>query len=293
MSYNSGKKGPKVVISGYYGFDNCGDEAVLLSIVHCLRTLRPDVRITVLSNNPQKTAALYAVDAVNRWNPLSVALQLLSCRLVISGGGSLLQDVTSSKSLRYYLSVIKIAKLFRKKVMIYSQGIGPLNAGKNRVRVSRSLNRCHTITVRDERSLDLLKEIGITHDIQVVCDPVIALSPEDVDCAEAEDHLRGLIASDDMSKDRKPLLMAAVRQWGDGRHIAPVAEFLDKQIKGGWDVLLVSAHYPSDLEAANDIKHFMTEQPYLLDKCLTAKEFMSLTACADRVFSMKIGRAHV
>ena len=288
MSYNSGKKGPKVLISGYYGFDNCGDEAVLLAIVHCLKTLIPDIRIVVLSNNPKKTKALYTINAVNRWNPIRLALELISCRLLISGGGSLLQDVTSSKSLRYYLAIIKMAAIFRKKVIIYSQGIGPLNDEKNRMRVFRTLRRCHAITVRDERSAGLLKELGVKRDVQVVSDPVIALSLEDVESAGVEDQLRGLIASDDSRKDKKPLLMAAVRQWGDCKYIAPVAEFLDKQAKGGWDVLLVSAHYPSDLDAANTIKNLMTERPLILDKCLTAKEFIALTARADRVFSMRL-----
>ena len=130
MSLKSGKKSHKAVISGYYGFDNCGDEAVLLAIIHCLKKLKPDVRIVVLSGNPKKTRELYAVEAVNRWNPFSVAIELLSCRLLISGGGSLLQDVTSTKSLRYYLAIINIAALFKKRIMIYSQGLGPLNAEK-------------------------------------------------------------------------------------------------------------------------------------------------------------------
>ena len=100
------KKNPKIVISGYYGFDNCGDEAVLLAMIHCLKTHRPDVRITVLSDNPKKTQEMYGVKAVNRWKPLNIALAIFSCNLLISGGGSLLQDATSSRSLRYYLGLM-------------------------------------------------------------------------------------------------------------------------------------------------------------------------------------------
>ena len=282
------KKNPKVVISGYYGFDNCGDEAVLLAIIHCLRTLKPDIRIAVLSGNPQKTHELYSVESVNRWNPIRAALEIISCRLFISGGGSLLQDVTSSKSLRYYLALIRLAAVIRKRVMIYSQGIGPLTADKSRLRVFRTLNRCKTITVRDERSAELLRELGIKRDIHVTCDPVMAFSPDDIDVSAINNELRdiGLIGSS--HEDRKPLLMVTVRQWGDHSHIKPVAKLLDIQIKGGWDVLLAPAHYPNDMEALNEISSLMTEQPYILNKCLTASQFLALAAIADRVFSMRL-----
>ena len=78
-------KAPKVVISGYYGFDNCGDEAVLMSMLLCIRRLMPEVRIVVLSGDPPKTSGQYAVEAVSRWNPFRVLYAILSCRLFISG----------------------------------------------------------------------------------------------------------------------------------------------------------------------------------------------------------------
>ena len=105
---------PKIVISGYYGFDNCGDEAVLLAMLHCLKKTIPNARMTVLSNNPEQTRKQHGVGAVNRWNPVKIAIKLLTCNLLISGGGSLLQDVTSARSPGYYLGVIKMA-LFLKK----------------------------------------------------------------------------------------------------------------------------------------------------------------------------------
>ena len=288
MNPKSDGTGPKVVISGYYGFDNCGDEAVLLAMTRCLKKLRPDIRIVVLSNNPKKTRELYSVEAVNRWNPLYVALHLLSCQLVLSGGGSLLQDVTSTKSLRYYLAVINIAVMLGKRVMIYSQGIGPLDTERNRKSVSQVLNRCHTITVRDKRSEELLRELGVRQDIQVTCDPVMALSPEDIVSSGIADEASGISVLESTFEARKPLVMAVVRQWKDDRHNAPVAEFLDTLVKGGWEVLLVPAHYPNDMEALDKIVRFMTEQPRRLDYCVTACEFLALSAQAKMVFSMRL-----
>ena len=57
----------KVLLSGYYGFDNAGDEAVLYAIVRALRQVKPDIDITVLSNQPENTAQALDVKAVNRW----------------------------------------------------------------------------------------------------------------------------------------------------------------------------------------------------------------------------------
>jgi len=178
------KKGPKIVMSGYYGFGNCGDEAVLLSIVHCIRKLCPDARITVLSGDPERTREQYGVQAVDRWSPANIVPELLTCRLLISGGGSLLQDVTSARSPGYYLGVIRLALLFRKKVMVYSQGVGPLTLEKNRAEAARVLNRCHSIALRDAASADLLRELGVTRDMRVTCDPVMALGREDALGAE-------------------------------------------------------------------------------------------------------------
>ncbi|MCL1804556.1 MAG: polysaccharide pyruvyl transferase CsaB [Clostridiales bacterium] len=282
------RKGPKIVVSGYYGFDNCGDEALLLAIIHCLRKLRPDARIVVLSGNPAKTAAVYGVRAVDRWKPLSVAMELLTCRLLISGGGSLIQDVTSARSPKYYLAVILSAALMGKKVMLYGQGVGPLADPGNRKWAARILKRCHEIAVRDARSAELLKELGVERDIQVACDPVMALSYEDVNREEIRKELQEMNILDDSGRKRKPLLLVAMRSWKDNRHMAPVAELLDAQARMGWDVLLVPAFFPADMEAVNEIGNRMTERLYCLGQCLSAGQFLALTAYADRVFSMRL-----
>ena len=276
------------MISGYYGFDNCGDEAVLMAIIHCLKQLKPDIRIVVLSGNPKKTRKLYDVKAVNRWNPLKVALELLSCRLMLSGGGSLLQDVTSAKSPRYYLAIINLATILRKRVMIYCQGIGPLTIEKNRRKTSKAVNRCHLITVRDMRSEELLRELGVTCDIRVTCDPVLALTPEYVSSSEIVEDLRKMGIPDNAEEKRRPLLMVTIRSWRDDRHISPVSAFLDMQLKRGWNVLLVPAQYTSDIDPLKKVAESMTVQPFILDKCLTAREFFALTVHSDMVFSMRL-----
>ncbi|MDR0470073.1 MAG: polysaccharide pyruvyl transferase CsaB [Peptococcaceae bacterium] len=282
------RSGPKIVVSGYYGFDNSGDEAILMSIIHCIRKLQPDARIVVLSDSPEKTQDMYDVKAVNRWSPLEVAWEILTCRLLISGGGSLIQDVTSARSPSYYLSVIFGANMMGKRTMIYGQGVGPITREENRVRTAKVLNKCHAITVRDSQSADLLKELGVQKDIQVTCDPVMALSYEDVDKEEVRDYLVDMDILDGMGRKRKPLLLAAVRSWKEDKHLEPIAELLDARARMGWDVLLAPAHFPRDMEAIHKIANRMTERMYCLGKSLTASQFLALTTYADRVFSMRL-----
>ncbi|MEW6308131.1 MAG: polysaccharide pyruvyl transferase family protein, partial [Bacillota bacterium] len=116
----------RVTIAGYYGYGNAGDEAMLEAMLTGLRGLRPDVPITVLSGAPEATAGLHRVQAVNARSPGAVAKALLKSELVISGGGSLLQDDTSAQNLIYHLGILAFARWGGAKTMVYAQGIGPL-----------------------------------------------------------------------------------------------------------------------------------------------------------------------
>ena len=99
----------KILISGYYGFDNIGDESILNAVIKSIRARLPDCALTVLSHDPAGTRKKYGVEAVDRMAPLESLRAVRRCDMLISGGGSLLQDVTSSKSLRYYLAIIRLA----------------------------------------------------------------------------------------------------------------------------------------------------------------------------------------
>ena len=148
----------RIVLSGYYGFDNIGDEAVMYSIIKTLKEeIGDNTEITVLSNEPEKTASAYHVEAVNRWKYKQIIDAIKKSDVLISGGGSLLQDITGWKSVVYYLSIVVIAKLLRKKVVFYAQGIGPVNMKFNRFLIGWIANRVDYISVRDEHSKKSIK----------------------------------------------------------------------------------------------------------------------------------------
>ena len=167
-----------ILISGYYGFKNSGDDALLLSIIRELKQKKDGIKITVLSKNPQETEHIYKVKAVSRDNIFSLISAVMSCKMLLLGGGTLIQDGTSTKSLIYYLSVIKIAQFFRKKVMLYSNGIGPLK-DSNRKITKKILNKVNLITLRDSISKDELIKTGVTK-------PETVLTADSAFCIECD-----------------------------------------------------------------------------------------------------------
>ncbi len=162
----------KVLISGYYGFGNAGDELILHAIIAELKARRPDTQFTVLSAQPRQTALQQGVSAVNRWDPFQVFWAVRQCDAFVSGGGGLFQDATGSKSLYYYLMLIKLAKFFGKKVFVYAVGVNELKRF-NRFATTRILRLADHITVRETYSKELLEQWGCPAEkIEVTVDPV-------------------------------------------------------------------------------------------------------------------------
>ena len=159
----------KYVVSGYIGFDNFGDEAIASVLSQKLKSAGAE-KITLISSNPQKTAELYLVNSCGMFSFLPA---LINSDVLISGGGSLLQDKTSLKSLIYYLLVIFSALMLKKKVQIYAQGIGPINSAIGKFLTKSVLRRVNEITVRDKKSQELLKNWGIPS--VLVKDPMFEL----------------------------------------------------------------------------------------------------------------------
>ena len=107
----------RIVMSGYYGFSNAGDEAILNAIHRNLMKLPQNLKVKVLISNPEKAKEIYDFDMVDRFHIFSLLRAIHRCDLLISGGGSLLQDRTSTKSIMYYLTVMNLAKFMKKKVL--------------------------------------------------------------------------------------------------------------------------------------------------------------------------------
>lgn len=237
-----------IVISGYYGFRNSGDEAVLKSILTSLEEegLAAGVQIepVVLSIDPEWTSRTYGVKSVHRMKLGEVRNAIKNSNGLISGGGSLLQDATGAKSIPYYLGVIKLAQWMRKPTFVYAQGIGPVNRKLYHRFISSVFRRCKYISVRDVESAELLRSMGIQGDnIQVVPDPVMGLElPKG-----SEESLRK-----ELSAGALPIIGVSVRYWNPERtELTELAEGLRLlSLRTPVHIRFLPFHFPGDDEVS-------------------------------------------
>ena len=168
-----------VVICGAYGRGNAGDDAILEAILQEMRSIDPDMPITVLTKDPKATRLTYRVRTAGRMDVGTWKKAMRHAGLYINGGGSLMQDVTSTRSIWYYCYTLYAAKKRGCKVMMYGCGIGPINRPGNRRMAARTIDASvDRITLRDDNSRALLAEMGVTRpDIRVSADPTIILMP--------------------------------------------------------------------------------------------------------------------
>lgn len=162
----------RVLVSGYYGFANGGDEAIALSISRELRA-RGHTPV-LLSANPEQTAAAYDCEAVPRMQPLALVRELRRADLLLSGGGGLLQDKTSRRNLSYYLGLIRLAQALGVRAAVFNQSIGPLSVQGGEA-VRRSVKGL-PLVVRDRGSLRTLEVVGVSG-ARLGGDPALLLEP--------------------------------------------------------------------------------------------------------------------
>ena len=166
-----------VVICGAYGRGNAGDDAILEAILQEMRAIDPDMPMTVISKDPKSTRLTYRVRSVSRMNIPAWRGAMKRAKLYINGGGSLIQDVTSRRSLWFYLHNIQSAKRSGCKVQMYGCGIGPVTRENHRKLAAKVLNaNVDAITLREPDSLDELRAMGVTEpEILLTADPALTL----------------------------------------------------------------------------------------------------------------------
>lgn len=168
------KKEFEILLIGYYGFGNLGDEllaeASIKLLVKC--GVRPE-KIAMLSAGPQESEKKFGVRAFNRWKPSEVIKACRRSGALLLGGGGLFQDATSARSCVYYWGVTLIAKLCGMKIFAAGQSVGPLRGGMSRVFAKHALSMCSEISLRDETSMKLVKGFGL--DARMTPDLVLTL----------------------------------------------------------------------------------------------------------------------
>ncbi|MCI9156088.1 MAG: polysaccharide pyruvyl transferase CsaB [Lawsonibacter sp.] len=277
------RKRYRVVMSGYYGFANAGDDAILESIKQAIQAVSDDVSVTVLSNDPELTRKQYGLEAIPRFRVLRVFSALRRSDALLSGGGSLLQDTTSTRSLLYYLSVIRCAQLLNKPVMLYANGVGPVRKPVNRRRVKKVVERATLVTLRDHSSARELTEMGISRPVQVTADPVFHLMPAGLDKSLK------LLAAAGIPQDR-PFVAASVREWPNTETFWPALAGLCDHLrrKHGLEILFLLMQPERDREPTARVRSMMEEPSYVLDVPTTPRELMGALGQAKLCLAMRL-----
>ena len=247
------KRKYKVLLSGYYGFSNAGDDAILQSIHEGILSTGHDVDITVLSNNPESTSAQYGLKALPRFHFWMVLKALWHCDALVSGGGSLLQDRTSTRSILYYLSLIKGAQLLGKPVMLYANGIGPVQKPANRRRVKKIVEKAALVTLRDVNSAKELEAMDVRRPpLHVTADPVFNLAPA------SEEKARELLNQCGIS-DEKPFVAISVRPWPGSKNfhkdLAALCDHL--YTRYALQILFLPMQPAKDISASLQVSQYM------------------------------------
>lgn len=192
-----------IIISGYYGYENMGDDSLLQQIINSIKTLEPNAKITALSKTPKKTSRIYGVNSIYRFNIFAIRKAMKNAKLLINGGGNLLQNKTSKRSLMYYIYIMKSAKKHGLKLMLYASGIGPLYGEKYKNITRDILNQADIITLREHLSVEEINTLGVENfNMSVTCDPAFYLDPA------ADNWIKYVMYREGLSLNKKYFMIA-------------------------------------------------------------------------------------
>ncbi len=237
----------KVILSGYYGFNNFGDEAILYALVKGLQEDGGGLELLVLSENPLQTSTTYGVESSPRWPLHRVLAACKDCDLFVTGGGGLIQDKTSSRSIPYYLGLNYLARRLGAKTALFACGIGPVSRNWQRKVVVRSLAGMDFISVRDKMSSSYLQEWGLKIDVDIIPDPVFSLQPPGQEKGDE------ILAGEGID-GHKPRLMIAPRNMpGQKEDIRPWWEIINGLKREGFAIILWPLDRPADMNLCQEI----------------------------------------
>lgn len=176
----------EAVIFGYYGKGNLGDETNLQCLVGYLNAHFSNIKISVITADPigtlEKLGSGIQVIGKNDFPAILRVFKKADC--LIGGGGSLFQDSTSRRSVFYYATLIFLARFFKLRIILYGQGIGPVQTISGKCLVGMALSMVDVVTVRDRLSVIALANLHVRKpEIHFTADPLLqlsAVSPEKI-----------------------------------------------------------------------------------------------------------------
>jgi polysaccharide pyruvyl transferase CsaB len=293
----------RILIAGYYGFHNIGDEAILLSMLRGLREGRPETEVAVVSYHPEWTSRTYGVHSLSCFDADSIHRAVRAADVVIIGGGGLFHDywgidphllLTSSHSgIVYYAGIGLLAALYQKPLMLYAVGVGPLLTEDGRQLTKALFSIASWKTVRDTYSKGVLDSVGVdTSEIQVVPDPSMGIG------IASRERVEEIFRDESVSLTR-PLVGVAIRNWDVG--VSPeswekeVANALDRFLRErGGNVLFIpfqklEGRLEDDANVMGRVIRWMerSSQARILNGLYSPEEIRGIVSHCDLLIGMR------
>lgn len=272
------------VICGAYGKGNVGDDSILMTMIRQLRQEDPFLPICVMSRNPRQTAQMTGVSSIPVFHVLASRRWMKRSSLYISGGGSLIQNATSNRSLMFYLFSIAQAKRCGCRVMMYGCGIGPVN-GENYIRrTAKVLQRdVDLITLRDPESRQTLERFGVSRpEIRVTADPAMMMQADRIAAARYREK--------NALESGEKYCMFVLRPWGNAdqklEQICAAAEYAWK--KHGLMPVLYCFEPDRDAEIARQASDMLKVPHKVLPPSADGAELCGLIAGMELVVGMRL-----
>jgi len=255
----------RIIVSGYLGFSNFGDEAILHVLINdLLKVGYKRENITVISNNPEMTIAEHNIKTISRWNLFAFINALIThSELVFIGG--LFQDKTSFRSLFYYAAQMIVAALFQREIAFFAVGVGPLQGKMSKFLFDFATKYVHFITVRDQVSSSLIP-FDNRRNVAVTCDPVWTIKPE----FGFKNRLSNV-------NWNLPILGLSMRndKLLKGRHLTNIIDKLARVLTSmkEWQILLIPCMPSEDLPVLFEVQNLLIQKTALPERVINIEHF--------------------
>jgi polysaccharide pyruvyl transferase CsaB len=222
----------RVLISGWYGNGNLGDEALLAGMLRAIGAADETIEPVVMSDDPPRTAREHGVRTRSRSRKshrtrlFSEARALPRYDGLAIGGGGLIKDFGEDPgNVHAWLRPGIVAGLMRKPASWYAIGVDDVRHDKSRAVIRTAAARARLITVRDAGSARELLALGVERDPVVTADPAV-LTVAPLESWRAEE---------------RPLVTVCPRRWkstGAGVDRPDLEERALCELAGALDVLV-------------------------------------------------------
>lgn len=279
----------RVVLIGYYGKGNIGDDAILMQFLDEYHRINPMGHAVVLTHDTVDTSTRFNCSAVYIKDIKAVMKEVRKSKALIFGGGGQTLDRTDALLFSFFL--VLFTKLTRGKVMTYAIGVEKPHKTFNKVLAKHMYNfLIDMIIVRDEESHNFLRDIGVTKDISITADPVYGLKPN----SEESVAVQAVHQTLKEFKDDHPLLAMNFVYANDNPKYQKIkiyyGEIVQYCINKGYKVLLISmSPKEGDIDLINKIMAEVNSKDdvYVLTDIKDPKELINLLQEADAVIAMR------